>query len=327
MTSIFRGRLPFKEWWPLLVGVAVGLMLRLAFYRAPGGAFTAMSVGLLFASPLAVGAVTVYVAERHSRRSWGYYASAGAFANTFYVAGAVIVLIEGIVCAVIVLPLFMGIGCLAGLAMGAACRLMRKPSGPALCVALLPFAVGVLESPTELPTSIETIERSVAVAASPQELWRSIVDVPEVDSHEVPGTWLYRMGLPPPLAGVPRETADGPTRRVTMGQGVYFDEIVEEAREPEYLHWRFRFYDDSFPAGALDEHVAIGGHYFDFIDATYRMDAAGAGTRVTVTLRYRLTTPFNWYAAPFAEWLLGDLLESNLGYYRARAERNEDGRI
>jgi stearoyl-CoA desaturase (delta-9 desaturase) len=46
-----------------------------------------------------------------------------------------------------------------------------------------------------------------------------------------------------------------------------------------------------------------------------------AVTGVTVTLRYRLTTPFNWYVKPFAEWLLGDLLESNLGFYRRRAER------
>ena len=325
MTASITGRLPFKEWWPLLAGVTAGLVLRLVFNGAPAESFTAMSIGLLFASPFVVGAVTAYVAERHSRRSWWYYAAAGALANAFYVAGAVIALIEGIVCAVIVLPLFMGIGSLGGLAMGAACRLTRKPTGPVSCVAFLPFVVALIESPGDLPTSIATVERSVTVAAPPQALWRSIIEVPEIDGSDVPDTWLYRMGLPPPLAGVPRETAEGPMRRVTMARGVYFDEIIEQAREPEYLHWRFRFYDDSFPAGTLDEHVAIGGHYFDFIDTAYRMDAMGSATRVTVALRYRLTTPFNWYAAPFAEWLLGDLLESNLGYYRSRAERGEGG--
>jgi hypothetical protein len=321
MTTALIGRLPFKEWWPVLAGVAVGFALRLSFSGAPGTAFTAMSIGLLFASPFVVGAFTVYVAEQRARRSWAYYAATGALANVFYVAGAVFALIEGIVCAIIALPLFMAIGCLGGLAMGATCRLTRKRRGPLSCVALLPFVVGVIERPSEMPTRIATIERTVTVAAPPQTLWRSIVDVPGIDANEVPGTWLYRMGLPPPLAGVPRVTAEGPMRRVTMGHRIYFDEIVEEAREPDYLRWRFRFYDDSFPAGMLDEHVAIGEHYFDFIDTAYRIDGAGSGARVTVTLRYRLTTPFNWYAAPFAEWLLGDLLESNLAFYRARAER------
>ncbi len=319
MTNSLTGRLPFKEWWPVLAGVAAGLALRLSFSGGPGEAFTAMSIGLLFASPFAVGAFTVYVAERQSRRSWAYYAGTGALANVFYVAGTLLALIEGIVCAVIVLPLFMAIGCLGGLAMGAACRLTRKRGGPLACVTVLPFFVGVLESPGGVPTQIATIERTVVIAAPPQALWRAIVNVPEIDANDVPSTWLYRMGLPPPLAGVQRETEEGPMRRVTMGHGIYFDEIVEEARQPEYLRWRFRFYDDSFPAGMLDEHVAIGGHYFDFIDTAYRLEAVGSGTRITMTLRYRLTTPFNWYAAPFAQWLLGDLLASNLSFYRVRA--------
>jgi hypothetical protein len=106
-----------------------------------------------------------------------------------------------------------------------------------------------------------------------------------------------------------------------MGGGIHFDELIEEWREGEYVSWGYHFYDDSFPAGALDEHVVIGGHYFDVIDTAYRLQPVGAVTGVTVTLRYRLTTPFNWYVKPFAEWLLGDLLESNLGFYRRRAER------
>lgn len=312
--------LPYALWWPLVVGAAVGVAVRIAFLAEPGESFAAMSVGLLFVSPLVVGAVTVYVAERQARRSWSYYASAAALANVFYVAGTVAVLLEGILCAIVALPLFMLIGAVGGLMMGYFCRLMSNPKGPLLCVAVMPFVVGALEKPGDLATNIVTVERSVTVAATPQVVWQSIVAVPALEANEVPGTWLYRMGLPPPLTGVIRDTTEGPVRRVTMGNDVYFDEIVQEWRPPELVGWRYRFYDDSFPHGMLDEHVAIGGHYFDFIDTAYRLRSAREGTSVTMTLRYRLTTPFNWYAAPFAEWLLGDLMESNLGIYRRRAE-------
>lgn len=70
----------------------------------------------------------------------------------------------------------------------------------------------------------------------------------------------------------------------------------------------------------LDEHVVIGGRYFDVRDTSYELTPVPEGTRVRMILRYRISTHFNWYAAPVAHWLLGNLLDSNLAYYRHRSE-------
>ena len=52
-------------------------------------------------------------------------------------------------------------------------------------------------------------------------------------------------------------------RHITMGKGVRFDQVATEWRENERVSWRYRFAEDSFPPGALDDHVRIGGEYFD----------------------------------------------------------------
>ncbi len=314
--------LPFAFWWPLLVGALVGVAIRLVFYGEPGQRFAAMSTGLLLGSPLAVGAFTVFMAERRSPRSWGYYAWAAAVANFLYVVGTIVSFIEGAICAVVVLPLFAAIGAVGGLIMGAVCRLTRWPKQTISCIAVLPFAMAVLERPADLPSRVATVEQRVLVAAPPAAVWQAILDAPQIDGAEVPSAWVYVLGVPLPLAGVVRETPEGSVRRVEMGRGIYFDELIEEQREPQYLRWRYRFYEDSFPAGTLDEHVLIGGQYFDFLDTEYRLVAGGARTELSIAVRYRLTTPFNWYAGPIVRWLVADLAAANLGYYQRRAERS-----
>ena len=272
--------LPFAIWWPLLGGAVVGIAVRFVFLGDPGYRFAAMSTGLLLGSPLLVGAVTVYLAEKREPRSWGYYACAAALANLLYVVGSLVSVIEGVICAVVVLPLFMLIGAVGGLIMGAVCRLTRWPSQTISCIAVLPFALALLERPADLPSNIGTVEQRVLIDASARTVWRAILAAPEIEAAEIPRAWVYVMGAPLPLAGVVRVTPEGPVRRVEMGRGIYFDELIEEQREPEYLRWRFRFYSDSFPAGTLDEHVLVGGEYFDFLDTEYRLVEDGARTEL-----------------------------------------------
>ena len=56
-----------------------------------------------------------------------------------------------------------------------------------------------------------------------------------------------------------------------MGKGIHFDQVATEWRENERVSWRYRFAADSFPAGALDDHVRIGGHYFDLGETQYSL--------------------------------------------------------
>ena len=71
---------------------------------------------------------------------------------------------------------------------------------------------------------------------------------------------------------------------------------------------------------ALDDHVKLGGHYFDITDTAYTLVRVGAATELKVEMHYRVSTRFNWYAAPVARLLMSNLAAANVDFYRRRSE-------
>jgi hypothetical protein len=315
-----EGGLPFAAWWPLLAGVVAGIALRLVFFGAPGLPFAAMTGAFIYLSPILVGAVTVYVAERKQRRSWLYYGNVGFLANILFVLGTLAIMIEGLICAVVIVPVFAILGIVGGLIMGAVCRLTNWPKHTLYGLAVLPLMLGAVEHEVPLPERVERVERSVVIDAAPERVWRELMRAESIRPGEIEQAWLFRIGVPLVLNGVAREEGGQLTRRVTMGKNVYFDQVATEWEENRRVRWRYRFHEDSFPAYALDEHVVIGGHYFDLQETAYTLTPRGNATELKVTIQYRLSTRFNWYAGPVARALFGNLEETNLEFYRRRSE-------
>lgn len=320
ITTKFKNIIPFRPWWPLLAGVATGIVVRLIFSGKAGDPYGAMMGSFIYLSPMLVGVVTVYVAERIKRRSWGYYFLAPFVANCLFVIGTLAILIEGLICAVVIIPLFALLGGLGGLVMGAICRLTNWPGKAVYSFMVLPLVLGGLETNLPLPEEISTVERSVLINATPDAVWREINAVRNIKPEEVNNAWAYRIGVPLPVSGVTEQTPDGPVRRIKMGKGIYFDQVFVDWRENRYVRWHYRFYEDSFPPKALDDHVMIGGHYFDIEETSYMLEPKGSGTELTINMRYRVSTQFNWYADPIARLLFGNFEEVILDFYRRRSE-------
>jgi hypothetical protein len=230
------------------------------------------------------------------------------------------ILIEGLICAVVILPLFIVLGVIGAGLMVLVCRLTNWPKPTIGCVVLLPLLLGDADSSVTLPDSMAEVERGIVVGASPTVVWEELLNTSGIRPEEIERAWVFRIGAPLPLSGQIVPDAAQPTRRVRMAKDVYFDEVIEEQRVNEWIRWTYRFHPDSFPPYAFDEHVVIGGRYFDVRDTSYELTPVADGTLVRMTLRYRISTRFNWYAAPVARWLLGNLVESNLAYYRQRSE-------
>jgi hypothetical protein len=250
----------------------------------------------------------------------GYYFGTAFLANILYVLGTVLIMIEGTICAALIAPLFVMLGALGGLIMGAVCRLTNWPKHTLYGLAALPFMLGAVESDLPLPDRIESVERVVVVNAAPERVWRELMRTEAIRPEEIEQAWLFRIGVPLALAGVAHEQGGQLTRRVTMGKQIYFDQIATDWEENRRVRWRYRFHEDSFPPYALDEHVVIGGHYFDLHGTDYALTPLGDATELRVTMRYRLSTRFNWYAGPVARALFGNLEETNLEFYRRRSE-------
>jgi hypothetical protein len=320
MADSVAKKLPFSRSYPFAAGVLVGIALRLIFSSEPGGIYAAMSGAFIYLAPLLVGAVTVYVAELYERRTWGYYVRASILVNALFVLGTLIIMIEGLICAILIVPLFALMGALGGLAMGAVCRLTNWPKQTLSCFAVLPILLALAEQHVPLKDHISVVERQVLVQAAPNQVWDALLNTEQVSAQNYAPAWLHRIGVPLPMSGITRQTDNGLVRRVTMGKQVYFDEVITEQQAHHYLRWTYRLYPDSFPPNALDEHVVVGGHYFDFKDTSYTLTPTPQGTALTVRMQYRVSTRFNWYAEPLARWLIGDLAQSNLSHYRQRSE-------
>ncbi|MDQ6685491.1 MAG: SRPBCC domain-containing protein [Pseudomonadota bacterium] len=316
-------RLPFSKWLPVVAGAVIGILMRLVFNSRPGEAYGAMMSSFVILTPMLVGAVTVYVAEQFQRRSWGYYIWMAAFANVLFVAGALAILIEGLICALVIVPVFVVLGIFGGLVMGAVCRLTMRPRQVLYCLAAVPLLLGGFEQELPLPERWRHAETVRIVDAPPAAVWHALVATGAIAADEVDSAWMYRLGVPLPEAGVAERTDEGIVRHVTMGSGIHFDQVASVWQPGQLVRWRYRFSDDSFPPRALDDHVKIGGHYFGLGDTDYVLRERGEKTELRVVMRYRVSTRFNWYAGPLADWLIGDFERTILAFYAHRAEAGQ----
>jgi hypothetical protein len=312
--------LPYSTWAPLWAGAAAGLLLRLVFSGKPGHAYAAMMAAFIYLSPLLVGAITVYVAETRQRRSWAYYVWAPFLANVLYVAGTLLTMIEGLICAIVILPLFAFMGSVGGLVMGAVCRTTRWTTPVIFSLGALPLFLGAFETGMALPERVNVVERTVMIESTPERIWQQIHNARDIRPEEVDSAWIYRIGVPVPKAGITQDTPAGLVRKISMGKNIHFDQVVTDWQENNYVRWIYRFEEDSFPPYALDDHVVLGGHYFDVRDTSYTLTPHGKSTELKIRMQYRVSTQFNWYADPIARFLFGNFEEVILDFYRHRSE-------
>ncbi|MEE9422123.1 MAG: SRPBCC domain-containing protein [Gammaproteobacteria bacterium] len=315
-----KTELPFPKWWPLLAGALSGVMLRLVFSGDPGGPYATMMASFIYLSPLIVGATTVYFAERVYRRSWKYYFFAPFLANIFYVIGTLIIMVEGLICAVVIVPLFAVFGAIGGLLMGAVCRRTNWPKNTLYSAALLPLISGGFENHEDMSTRVGVVHKEIEIGAPPERIWSEIIEVKDIKKEEVENAWIFRIGAPLPKSGILIKTPTGLVRRITMGKQVYFDQVFTEWENHRYLNSIYKIYEDSIPPGALDDHVMVGGHYFDITGTSYEITPGVSATKLKIRMEYRVTTQFNWYAEPVIRFLLNNLEKSLLEFYRHRSE-------
>jgi hypothetical protein len=311
-----------RWWWPLAAGVAFGIVLRVIYSGRPGQAYDAMMGSFAVLAPIAVAAVTVYVAELRERRTWSYYFWMSALTNLLFTLGTFVIHIEGLICVILAAPLFAIVGGVAGLIVGAVFRGTQWMRRATYCCALLPLLLGSYEHYIPLPQNVRTIERTITVAATRADVWEQLMTAPAIRPDEIDGALMYRIGVPLAESALAGQTDDGYlVRHIRMGKGIEFDQVAADWEGCRYVRWQYRFTPNSFPPRALDDHVRIGGEHFDLLDTEYSLHSRPDGaTTLRVAMSYRVSTRFNWYAQPLAELFVSNFEETALRFYARRAE-------
>jgi len=311
--------------WLFGAGAIYGLAMRgvfgfATFRNTPAGSASgAMLASFLFFVPLAIGMLTVYRLPP-AQRSWGRALLLPWVPTLLFTAGTALLLIEGSICIVMALPIFLVMASFGGFVMWLVLKFAAPPKSVMSTFLLLPALAGLYERDLPLRDVLQTSVTSEHIAATPQAIWQLINRAQEIQPAEMADGWAYRIGVPHPLEALTVDTPAGRVRKLRWEHGVHFDEPILDWDENRYIRWRYVFAPDSIPADALDEHVTIGGRYFDLVDTSYRLEPDGDGTRLSIVVNYRVSTGFNWYAARLAHWLVDDSARTILAFYKRRSE-------
>jgi len=75
------------------------------------------------------------------------------------------------------------------------------------------------------------------------------------------------------------------------------------------------------PSTTLDEHILIGGSFFDVLNGTYELEKLGPTTyRLHLYSYFKMNTTFNFYAGWWGKWIMKDIQNNILKIEKARSE-------
>ncbi|MFT3806112.1 hypothetical protein [Arenimonas sp.] len=311
-------------WWTWLIGgVVYGIALRVLFGAMPEGAKGVMSAAFLIGTPFVLGSITVF-ACRHITQSWLFYIFGPWIAVVLMLAGCAVALLEGSICLVMMAPLFLFVASLGGVLTGAAMHFVRRRRSTLMSIVVLPFLIMMGEERVPMPEHNSVLVSSVVIDAEPRTVWEQIVSARAIRRDELPLSLTHLMGVPRPVEGINIRTPEGIVRFSRWERGVNFAANVTESVPYRRIRWHYRFDANSFPEGSMDEHVEIGGRFFDLQDTEFNLlPLSGGRTRLEIVAHYRVTSSINFYAVPAARFIGRDFVDTILGLYKLRSERAE----
>ncbi len=295
--------------------------MRLLFEHATYG-LRVVSIAFMLGTPFAIGAITVY-GLRHTNPSIDKMIFAPWLAILLALVGSAVTMLEGAICIGLASPLFFIISSIGGLIMGLVLRWSNKGKATLNSILLLPIMLTLVEPAIPQQSKFLEDRAFIEVAASPHRIWGEILNARNIRREELPLNFTHWIGVPRPLEGFNVMTPQGEVRYSKWERGVNFSALVTERIEDRSITWRYKFTPDSFPEGSMDEHVKIGGQYFDLYDTTFNLVPVSENlTKLEIISHYRVATDVDFYGVPVARLIAHDFMSTILHLYKLRSERS-----
>lgn len=316
-------------WLGLAVGILYGAGARLVFtYKPFNEVFLIMSIGFIFFVPLTLGALTVYFGTKEQRRGWVYWIFMPWVPCVILMAAAFLIGWEGSICILMALPIFLVMSSLGGLITGLCVRARRPEQNSYSLIILflaLPFVSASIEHQFLLPESIRTVETQVTINGSAQTVWENIERVKEIKPDEQRFSMFHLLGFPRPVEATLSREGIGGVRHATFEGGVLFVETIDKWEPDKELSFAIKADTKSIPPTTLDEHVTVGGPYFDVLEGTYRIERLSDKQVVLhLSSQHRLSTRFNFYAGRWTDYIMRDIQNNILGVIKRRCETSQE---
>lgn len=312
---------------PVAAGAGHGLMARALFGSDATSRFLeVMTASFIFLVPFSLGFVTVALAERREKLAWTARLSMAVVSGILALAVSLALAWEGLICIFLWFPLYVALSLLGGVLAGAIADARRgsgkNGSGAALpCIALLPYLAGPIEARFGRAEEIRTIENVIRVDATPEQVWKQIERVPRFAEEEHHFALSHWIGFPRPLEATLSHEGVGGVRHATFEGNVLFIETVTHWDPPRKLTFSIHADAETIPPHTLDQHVTVGGPYFDVLEGEYELEPlADGGVLLHLRSRHRVSTHFNFYATLWTDFIMSDVQSYILEIVRRRAE-------
>jgi len=308
------------------IGFLYGCALRFGYRLFPNSSmFQLVTVGFILFTPLAMGFITIFVIERHRPQpiwTWFLLPWIPVLAGE---AAAAAFLWEGLICIAMFTPIALVASTVGGVAAGLIARMVRSRASRNVslaCIICLPALISPIEHPFLSQREVRSVESTIDIKASPAAIWSNIERVPPIRSSELRSSWSHAIGFPNPVEATLSKEATGGIRNATFEGGVLFVETVDTWEPYHHLSFSIHAQTDRIPKTTLDEHVKVGGEFFDVLHGDYELESLPDGEiRLHLRSLHRVSTDLNWYAHLWTDAIMRDLQVRILQVIRDRAEQ------
>jgi len=163
--------------------------------------------------------------------------------------------------------------------------------------------------------------QQILIDAPREVVWPLVASVDSIRPDEQKPALFLKLGFPRPISATLDHPGVGGIRRAKFERGLVFTETITRWEPGTLLSFTIDPNTDSIPSSTLDEHVTIGGPYFDVLTGTYTLTPYGRMTLLTLESRHRVSTHFNIYAGWWAERIMSSIQRNILEVHKRRAER------
>lgn len=305
-------------------GLFYGLLIRWKTHANYSYAIEVMSFAFIISMPIVIGFLTVLVAEWKTRLTFRDQLLIPWTAASLCLGAAFLLAWEGIICTVMFLPLFLCLASLGGVIAGVVSYFrFSKKSKSMFCFSaiLLPFIISAFEKNLEPRTYYTIAENQIQIQANADTVWNEIKSVRPFNEKEHGFSWSHVIGFPRPVSAELQGSGVGAIRKAIFEGNLVFTETITKWQVGHVLAFNISANSDEIPPSTLDEHVIIGGKYFDVLEGTYRIERIdGRNVILHLNSKFRTATFFEPYTRLWASFIMTDLQQYILERIKVRAE-------
>ncbi len=285
--------------------------------------FSVMSISFLFCLPTIVGALVVYFSNEKNTNQTSYKVFAQWIPVFLFLFVSLGFGVEGWACWLMVLPLFLVAASVGGL-IGGYFKMKDKDNNVYVSIlVLLPIFASPIEAMIgSIPGTYEAYTY-IDIKAPADKIWKNVTRVKEIKESQDKGWLTKALGFPRPIKAELNFEGIGAYREAIFTNGLVFHETVSEYIDKKKMTFSIKAYPHEIPSTTMDEHVVIGGEYFDVLNGTYELEKLNATTnRLHLYSHFKLNTTFNFYASWWAKWIMKDIQNNILQIEKLRAEND-----